>query len=123
MEVPAGEHGLVLGEDQRIVGAGVELHGEHAAKVVDGVVTGAVHLGGAAQGVGVLHAVAKDVRFGDAAALRQGEDAGGRGDLTRMRPRRVDARIEGGARAAQGLDTKRRDDVRGQQEPPRIVEH
>ena len=123
MEVPPGEHGLVVGEDERIVGAGVELHLEHATKVVDRIVAGTVHLGGAAQGVGVLHAVAEDVRFGDLAALRQGKDSGGRGDLARMRPRRVDAWIEGGARTAERLDAERRHDVRRHQEPLRIVEH
>src|SRR5438067_13016819 len=101
VEVAAGEYGLVLGEDQRIVGAGIELHSEHASQVVDGIVAGTVHLSGAAQGAGVLNAVAEDVRFGDAAAVGQGEDAGGGGDLPRMRPRRVAAWIDGAARAAQ----------------------
>ena len=123
MEVAAGEHRLVVGEDERIVRAGVELHREHAAQVVDGVVARAVHLGGATQGIRVLHAIAEHVRFGDATALGHGKDAGGRGNLAGMRPRRVDARIEGGTRTAQGLDTERRHHVGGQQEPLRIVEH
>src|SRR2546423_12960771 len=40
VEVPAGEYGLIVGEDERIVGARIELHREHPPQVVDRVVAG-----------------------------------------------------------------------------------
>ena len=123
MEIAPGEHRVIVGEDQWIVGARVEFDRQHAAQVVDRVVAGAMHLGGAAQRIGVLHPVAEHVRLGDPAAFGQGEDAGGRRDLAGMRPHAVDAGIEGGARATQGLHAERRHHVGGQEESLRIVQH
>src|SRR5258708_6887279 len=61
VEVAPGEHSLLLGENERIVGASIEFNGQAPAQVVDRVVAGAVHLGGAAQRVRILNSVAKDM--------------------------------------------------------------
>src|SRR2546426_10522475 len=57
VKVASGEDGLVIGENQRIVSAGIEFHREHPAKLVDRVVARTVYLGGAAKGISILHAV------------------------------------------------------------------
>src|SRR5579864_1953008 len=61
VEVAAGKDGLVVSEDQRIVGARVQLDRQHPPKVIDRGGGRAVHLGGAAQRIRVLHPVAEDV--------------------------------------------------------------
>ena len=63
--------------------------------VGEGVARGAVDLRDAAQAVGVLHLAAVAVRLADGAAREQRAQVAGRGRLAGMRPRGVDARVEG----------------------------
>ena len=55
VEIAAGDHRLVLQEQQRVVGDGVQLDLHTAADKLQAVPDGAVDLGDAAQGVGILH--------------------------------------------------------------------
>src|SRR5437868_15446981 len=54
VEVAAREHGLVVREDERVIGAGVELHREDAIEVVDRGRGGAVNLRRTTKRLGIL---------------------------------------------------------------------
>src|SRR3546814_11508013 len=58
----------------------------------------------AAQRVGVLHAVAVDVRAADRAVGEQVAQPGGDGDLAGLAAQRLDARVEGRVAAQRGID-------------------
>ena len=112
MEVPVRDEQVVLDEDERVVGRGVQLDRHRVVDVVEEVARGAVHLRGAAQRVRVLHLVAPAVGLVDRRALEQGEDVRGRRLLAAQRAQRVHLREEARPRALQRLDRERARDVR-----------
>ncbi len=63
MKVAGGDDFVSVGEDERVVGGGVQLDVEDAAHEFDRVVHHAVDLRHAAQRVRVLHAAAVPVRL------------------------------------------------------------
>ena len=111
VEVAAGEDLAV--EDQRVVGGGVQLDGEDAARFGERVANGAVDLRRATQRVGVLHAAAGDVRLADLAAFEQVAEAARALELAGMRAGRVDTVVKGARSAAQRVERHRADDVGG----------
>ncbi len=76
VEIAAGEDIAVL-EDQRVVRNGIHLGFHHGDGVSKGIPAGAVHLGHAAQAVGVLHLAAMAMRFEDLAIDQHRADVGG----------------------------------------------
>ena len=70
-----------------------------------------MHLGHAAQAVGILHPVAAGVAAGDGAVGEQRAQVGRAFELARMRARPLDALIEGGGRAAVPFEAGRPRDV------------
>ena len=107
-----------FGEDQRIVGGGSGLDFDAVGGEAQRAAHRAVHLRHAAQAVGVLHARGSGAARGiDVAPLQQRAQAGGDRALSRMRPRRVYALVEGDGRAEQGFQRHRARDVGEAREP------
>ena len=108
VEIAAGQRGIVLGKDQRIVGDAVGLGLQRVGRLAQHVERGAHHLRLAAQAVRVLHAlVADEVRGADGAAGHQRAQRIGRLDLAAVPAQRVDARIERRVRAARRVGRQR----------------
>ncbi len=110
VEVAAGDDRLVLQEDQGVVGDGVELDLHLIPDIVQGVPDGAVKLGDAPQGVGVLHPVLLAVvqNFG---ALQQLAHVLGHQHLALLAADLMDAGVKGVAQAGEALEVHRADDV------------
>ncbi len=105
--------GAVLGEeDARVVGHAVQLAREHLAHEGQRVARGAVHLGHAPQGVGVLHLPAVLVALHDLAVGEHGAEVLGHHELPRMRAGDVQALVEGPCGALERLQAHRAGDVR-----------
>jgi len=103
MEIAAGQDRGVGGEDERVVGRRVDLARQHGPGVIEGVLHRAVHLGDAAQRIGVLHLVAVQVGEADFAAGHEGGDLRGGPHLARVRPDGLDARVERRVGADEGV--------------------
>ena len=124
VEVASGEDLIAAGEDERIVGDRVRLGLEHARGVAHLIEARSHHLGLAAQAVGVLYArVVFQMRAADRAPREELGVAGGNVALPRMRPQRVDARIErrvaprGGVDRHAAGDHRRGEHVLGREQP------
>lgn len=102
VEVAAGE-GVVV-KDEGVVGGGIEFDIDDAAGFGEGIGGGAVDLGGAAEGVGVLDAAAGLVGGADLGAFEPLAEAGGGGDLAGVGAGAVDAIVEGGGGTAEGVE-------------------
>ena len=85
MEVAVRDEELVLDEDERVVGGGVQLDGDGRLDIGQQVARRAVHLRRAAQRVRVLHLVAPLVRLVDRGPLDQAQDVGRRVGLSAQR--------------------------------------
>ena len=109
VEVAGGDHRVVVGKDQRIVGDRVDLARQHFGRVAQRVARRAVHLRHAAQRVGVLDLVAVGVRRVD---RRVGRDLPARWRRSPRRPdaaaHRRDARVERRPRSLERLERHRR---------------
>ena len=111
MEIAAGDHGFVIGEDQRVVGHGVQLQLQHAAHMLERIAHRAVHLRHAAQAVGVLHPQAL-CRLQHGALLAAQDEVFRHQLLALMRPDLVHARVKGVELAQQRLQAQGRGGVR-----------
>ena len=122
MEVAAGDDGLVLREEDGVVGDGVHLRLQDAAHVGDGIPHGPVDLGDAADGVGILDPeVLGSFRRG--AVLQEQADVFGHQALALLGADGVDAGVEGGKEGGEGLHGHGGGDV-GQLGPPiQVVPH
>ena len=105
-------------EHHRVVGGRVDLDGDGAGRELQRVAHRAVHLGHAAQGVGVLHLAAVAVRLADGAAGEELAQVARGGRLPGMRAGGVDARVEGHVRALERIEGERARDVGGAREAP-----
>ena len=116
MKVAAGEHrrlaGFLVEKDERIIGGRVQLDAQHPASVEDGIAHCAVHLGDAAQRVGVLH-VERVVGPGKGAAGNELAQKSSALDLARVGSGGVDARVEGAGRAVQRFQAQAASHVGG----------
>ena len=117
VEVAVRDELAALGEDERIVGGGVQLDRDGLLGVRQQIPARAVNLRRAAQRVRVLHLVAPAVRLDDRRALDQPNDVRGRLRLSRKRSERLDLRPEADARALERLDREGAGDVRNLREP------
>ncbi len=104
VEVAAGDDVAVF-HDDGIVRDRVKLALDDAADVIDRVAAGAVDLGGASQGVGVLHALLS-LPGREGRALEEPSERGRRVDLPRLSAKLVDARVEGVGDALEGLEAE-----------------
>src|SRR6185437_9902441 len=95
VEVAAGEHLAVCCEHQGIVGHCVRLANEGLASGLDDVEARSHDLRLATQGVGVLHALAVDMRGTDAAAGEQALQRAGDAALSELAPEDMNAIVEG----------------------------
>ena len=122
MEIAARDDVAAAGENQRIVGRAVHLRLQDLAGVGEGVAGGAVDLRHAAQRVIILDASATAVGFPDRAASEQLAQI--RRSLRRagVGTRRDDPGIEGGVRAARGVEGGGPHDVRDAAELDRAME-
>jgi hypothetical protein len=111
VEVAARHHITGVGEHHRVVGRAVGFDGHRIAHELEGLSCSAVHLGGAAHRIGVLHLAAVLVRLVDAAAGHQRLDIGRRRPLSGEWAGIVDARFEGMDRPEQRVDRERGGDV------------
>jgi hypothetical protein len=102
VEVAAGE-GVVV-EDEGVIGGGVQFDVDDAADFGEGIGGGAVDLGGAAEGVGVLDVAAGLVGGADLGAFEPQAEAGGAGELAGVGAGEMDALVEGGGRATEGVE-------------------
>lgn len=114
VEVAAGE-GVVV-EDEGVIGGGVEFDVDDAADFGQSIGGGAVDLGGAAEGVGVLDVAAGLVGGADLGAIEPLAEAGRGGDLAGVGAGAVDAFVEGGGRATEGVEGEGAGGVRGFEE-------
>ncbi len=123
VEIAAGEH-LPFPEHERVIGGGVELDLDDAAREPDRVAHGAEHLGRAAQAVGVLHpGVVLAVRFADLAPGEQPAQERGRASLPLVRAVVVDPLVEGRGRAAERFQAHRRRAERRAPQDLGVVDH
>jgi hypothetical protein len=121
MKVAARDH-LAVGEDQRIVGGGVELHGSRLLGESNGVGHRAENLGCAAEAVGILHSgVVFPVRLADLAVAQQLAHQVGGLALPPVRTGLVDPGIEWCRRAPECLEAHCRGRRRRAPENPGIV--
>ena len=106
MEIAAGDDFVRVGEDQRIVGDGVDLALDDAGRVAQLVEHGAHHLGLAAQRIGILHpVVALEMGAADLAAGHELRAAPRATSIWPGWPRScMDARIEGRIAAGRRID-------------------
>src|SRR5579871_74091 len=102
MEVAAGED--LFAKHQRVIGGGIELDRENAPRFGQRVPHRSVHLRYAAQGIGVLHAAAGDVRHANFAALEQPPQVIGSRELAGMRAGGMDALVESPRCSAEGVE-------------------
>lgn len=119
MEVPLADN-LTVGEDERVVGRGVDFDLQHGSRLLDYVAARAQNLGDATQRIGILHAVATLVAMHDSRILCQGPDVGGHDALPWVGTRGVDSGREGRHRAHEGLKAHASDHLRIQQEAASI---
>jgi hypothetical protein len=112
VEIAAREDLALAREHQRIVGHGVGLALDHAGGEAQHVQRGAHHLRLAAQGIGILHAVAVDMGLADLAAAQQRLQGLRHLDLAGLAAHGVDARIERRIAAGGGIDRERPGDER-----------
>ena len=104
VEVAARQDLAGVGEDEGVVGDAVGLALEHGTRLEEQVETGAHHLRLAAETIGVLDPLAREMGGADGAALEQaGETRRGLG-LARLAAHGVQARIERNVRAQGGID-------------------
>jgi hypothetical protein len=118
VEVPAREQLARVREDHRVVRGRVDLDGEGTGGEFQRVAHGPVHLGHAAQGVGVLDLAAIAVRLADGAAGQELAQVARGGRLSGVRAGGVDARIERHVGALEGIEGERARDVRGARQAP-----
>ena len=97
MEVATRDHFTRLREDDRVVDDRSHLPGKHVLHVIQCVGHRPVNLWGAAERIGVLHRMVEIVLVAgpDRAAIDEGCDTPGRGDLARMWPETVHVLPEG----------------------------
>ncbi|HEX6851539.1 MAG TPA: hypothetical protein VF139_09030 [Candidatus Polarisedimenticolaceae bacterium] len=117
VEVPPGNEIAVLREDHRVVRRCVDLDGEDAAHVRQGVPDRPVHLGHAAQRIGVLDLAAVGVRTLDRAPLEQAAQVRRGAPLAGVGPRVVQPRVERPVGSLEGLEGHRARDVGDRGEP------
>ena len=103
VEVAVRNEELVFDEHEWIVGRRIQLDLYRAFDVVEQIARGTVHLGRAAQRVGVLHLVAPPVCLVDRRSLEQAKDVRGRVALSTQWSQAVDLRDEARARSLQRL--------------------
>ena len=92
MEIAAGDRGIVIGEDDRIVGHRGRFDRQRARGILKQIERRAHHLRLAAEAVRVLHPAALDVAGQDLAAVEQLGDRGGDADLAGLAAQRRNAR-------------------------------
>ena len=113
-----GRNGAALGEHERVVRRGVELHVEHAPEVVERVADRAVDLRHAAQRVRVLDLVRRPVvRALEPRVAQQVAQLGRHRDLAGVRPRQLVRRGVRDLGPQQRLDRHRRCDRRRADQP------
>ena len=113
VEIAARDDFVAAGEEDRVVGDRIGLDLERARGVGEEVERGAHDLRLAAEAVGVLHPVAVVVAGDDLAAVEQGADPGGDGDLAGLAAQLMDAVVERGAAALERVDRQRAGVERG----------
>ena len=79
VEIPRRDDHVLVGEDRRVVGGAVDLGRQHALDIVDGVLRSPVHLGDAAERIGILYVFLG--ACGQLAAFQQAPDVACRGEL------------------------------------------
>ena len=123
MEVAAGKHLAAGRKDERVIGCGAGFGFHDRGDVVEHVADRAMHLRHAAQAVGILNPrVVGAVRFANLAALEQCREMPGRGYLAAMRPRILNAGVEGHGSATQRLQRHCSGNIRQPDKRLRIVE-
>jgi hypothetical protein len=111
VEIASGED--LFSENEGIIRGGIQFYFEDAAGFGEGVEDGSVDLGGATEGVGVLHAAAGLVGFADFAAFEEFGEALGAAELAGVGADGVDARVKGFGRAFQGVEREGAGEVGG----------
>ena len=105
MEVTTADDHILVGEDDGVVGGGVDFGFNHRSHVGNGVFSSTVHLWGAAEAVGVLHMlfVAADYL----AALGVATHGGGSLELAFVRAHLVEALVEGLYATVESVEAQR----------------
>ena len=111
VEVSAGNHRLVLTEQQRIVRYGIELNIHFALDKSQSVPHRAVNLGNAAQSIGVLHSGSL-ATLQDLTAIGEQTEIFCHLNLADMAPDSVHALLEGIQLAGEGRQGQRADQIR-----------
>jgi len=100
VEIPRRDDHVLVGEDRRVVGGAVDLGRQYALDIVDGVLRSPVHLGDAAERIGILYVFLG--ACGQLAAFQQAPDVPCRGELSavgadqvHLVAERLDTTVEG----------------------------
>ena len=102
VEVTAGDDHVLVGQDDGVVGGGVDFGLNHGGNVADGVLGGTVHLRGAAEAVGILHVLF--VATDDLATVEHLAHGGGSLQLALVGAHHVEALVEGLDAAVEGVE-------------------
>ena len=109
VEVTAGDDHVLVGEDNGVVGGGVDFGLDNRGYVGDSVLGGAVDLRGATEAVGILDVLL--VAGDDLAALGVFADGGSGFELAFVGANHVEALVEGFDAAVEGVEAEREEHV------------
>src|ERR1051326_1430456 len=109
---PRDDFSAVLrGKNEWIIYCRVDFNLKHAAAMGQSITNRAMHLGHAAEGIGILHAFAINVRLPQLAAREKAAEISRGLQLAGMWPRSMNAFIESDVSAQKGIERKRADNI------------
>ena len=117
MKISARDHFAAVDEDHRIIGSAIDLGLHDARDIAKGVAHRPVDLRHAAKRVAVLHAVAILVGLSQLASGKELPQPARGLDLSAMRARVMNPRVESGIRSEERIERQSTDDVGATHEP------